>query len=101
VLAVACSAMIPTATSPMSSRLREFTQRALGDLAFSLPYFIDEPDGTSWDTSPELDIADGDRRWLLAETEPGRRPTGRDVGGLHESLSDTGPAGHEGAGWST
>ena len=81
--------------------LREFTQRALGDLAFSLLYFIDEPDGTSWGTPPEHDVADGDRRWLLAEVEPGRRPTGRDVGGLHESLSDTDPAGTEGAGWIT
>jgi hypothetical protein len=81
--------------------LREFTQKALGDLAFSLLYFIDEPDGTSWDTPPEHDVADGDRRWLLAEAEPDGRPTGRDVGGLHESLSDTDPGGHEGAGWTT
>jgi hypothetical protein len=85
----------------IEDHLREFTQRAIGDLAFSLLYFIDEPNGTSWDTPPEHDIADGDRRWPPAETEPGRRPADRDAGDPHESLSDTDPSGHEGAGWIT
>ena len=72
--------------------LRQLVQRALGDLAFSLLYFIDEPDQTAWDTRPVRDVADDDRRWLLAEAEPDGRLTGRDVGGLHESLGNTDPA---------
>jgi hypothetical protein len=79
--------------------LREFVQVALGRLAFDLLYFLDEPDGTFWDTAPERDVADDDRRWLLAEVEPDGRLTGRDAGDLHESWSDTDPSGHEGAGW--
>lgn len=80
--------------------LRGLVQVALGRLAFDLLYFLDEPDGTAWDTWPERDVADEDWRWCLAEVEPDGRPTGRDVGGLHESWSDTDPAGNEGAGWS-
>jgi hypothetical protein len=79
--------------------LRELVQRTLGRLAFDLLYLIDEPGGTSWDTQPERDVADDDRRWQLTEVEPDGRLTGRDVGSLHESLSDTDPTNSEGAGW--
>lgn len=79
--------------------LRGLVQLALGRLAFDLLYLLDEPDGTAWDSPPERDVADDDRRWHLAEVEPDGRLTGRQVGGLHESWGDTDPAGNEGAGW--
>jgi hypothetical protein len=82
-------------------QLREFAQRALGRLAFDLFYLLDEPGGTSWDTRPAQDVADGDRRWQLREIEPDGRLSGRDVGGLHESLADTDPENNEGTGWVT
>jgi hypothetical protein len=81
--------------------LHEFVQQALGRLAFDVLYLIDEPAGTSWGSRPERDVGNDDRRWKLTEVEPDGRPTGRDVGGLHESLSDSDPAGQEGAGWVT
>ena len=81
--------------------LRELVQLALGRLAFDLLYLLDEPDGTAWDSPPEPDVADNDQRWLLAEAEPDGSLTGRDVGGLHESLADTDPTGNDGAGWVT
>ncbi|MGW5366638.1 hypothetical protein [Actinopolymorpha pittospori] len=34
--------------------------------------------------------------WALVEVDPGGRPTGRDVGGLHEDLLGTDPSGQEG-----
>lgn len=79
--------------------LRALVQLALGRLAFDLLYLIDEPDETVSDTAPERDVADDDRRWLLAEAAPDGTLTGRDVGGLHESWGETDPAGNEGAGW--
>jgi len=57
--------------------MHEFVQQALGRLAFDVLYLIDEPAGTSWDSPPERDVGDDDRRWKLTEVEPDGRPTGR------------------------
>jgi hypothetical protein len=85
-----------------ASQLRRLVQQALYSLAFGLVFLLDEPDGTSWtltDGSFASDVSHDDRRWRLMEVCADGELTGRDVGGLHESLSDTDPSDREGKDW--
>jgi hypothetical protein len=81
--------------------LDSLVKSAIYDLAFNLCYLIDEPDGTTWMEGGvrRSDVAERDRRWELREITPDASLTGRDVGGLHESLLETDPSGREGEGW--
>jgi hypothetical protein len=79
-------------------RLEHLVRIAAHGLAFDFCYLVDEPGGTTWDGG-QADIEPNDRRWRLQEVEADGTLTGRDVGGLHESLSETDPSGASGAGW--
>jgi hypothetical protein len=82
--------------------LRLVVRHALWSLAAGLAYLIDEPDGARWlaaNGDITSDVAPSDPRWLLLEVSAEAELTGRKVGGLHESLLDTDPAGSEGEGW--
>jgi hypothetical protein len=74
---------------------------AVLDVSFNLCYLLDEPDGTSWFEGgvQRSDIEPGDPRWMLCEVGPDRSMTGRDVGGLHESVQETDPDRNEAQGW--
>jgi hypothetical protein len=74
--------------------LESVVKLAVYDLAFQLCYLVDEADGTTWleDGARRSDVEPTDRRWELREIEPDGSLSGRDVGGLHESLSELDPS---------
>ena len=74
-------------------------RRTVYEVTFELLYLIDEPDGTLHSEPPSTDVDDDHPRWTLMEVSPDGDLTGRDVGGLHESLLEVDPSGREGAGW--
>ncbi|MGW3891812.1 hypothetical protein ACWD69_24245 [Micromonospora chokoriensis] len=49
------------------------------------------------DAGGDPDARESDPGWHLMETDAECNPTGREIGGLHESLRETDPAGNEGA----
>src|SRR5439155_5250308 len=81
--------------------LETVVKTAVYSLAANLCYLLDEADGTTWieDGVRRSDVEPNDPRWGLRELRPDGSLSGRDVGGLHESLSETDPSGNEGSGW--
>ena len=81
--------------------LTRVVKTAVYDLAFRFCYLVDEADGTTWveDGEWRSDVEPTDRRWELCEVEADGSLSGRDVGGLHESLSELDPTGDEGQDW--
>lgn len=49
------------------------------------------------DEGGDPDARESDLGWHLVETDAECKPTGREIGGLHESLLETDPSGNEGA----
>ncbi|MET7672626.1 hypothetical protein [Micromonospora luteifusca] len=49
------------------------------------------------DEGGDPNARESDPGWHLVETDADCNPTGREIGGLHESLLETDPSGHEGA----
>jgi hypothetical protein len=71
-------------------------------LVFEFVYLLDEPDGTMETDGTPIDLGPDEPRWILMEVSPDGLLTGRDVGGLHESLMSTVPGGEDNAsavGW--
>ena len=58
-------------------------------LTFGLCYLIDSNDAVGEDGVD----------WRLMEIGPNEEPTGRDLGGLHESLTELDPTGNEASNW--
>jgi hypothetical protein len=82
--------------------IRQALSVSLYSVAFDFVYLLDEPEGTFHATEPVSDVAEDEPRWVLMEASPSGDLTGRDVGGLHESLMDTAPGGERAAseaGW--
>jgi hypothetical protein len=74
-------------------------RRTAYNLAFHMTYLIDAPDGTWYPDEPHHHVDADHPRWRLMEVAPDGSLTGRDVGGLHESLMETDPRGEEADGW--
>jgi hypothetical protein len=82
--------------------MRRMLASNLYTLAFDVVYLLDEPDGTMEEDGTTVDVGPEDPRWVLMEIGPDGALTGRDVGGLHESLMETVPGGEANAsdvGW--
>jgi hypothetical protein len=73
--------------------------RTVASVVFDLLYLLDEPSGTVWGTEPFHDVQERDSRWRLMEISPDGALTGRDVGGLHESLFEISPPRGDGNRW--
>lgn len=83
-------------------RIEASLASSLYTLGCQLAFLLDEPDG-SFDANGEpMWVREDEPRWRLSEMSPDGQLTGRDVGGLHESLMETAPGGEHGArerGW--
>lgn len=82
--------------------VRHALSSSLYSVAFDFVYLLDEPDGTFHASEPLNDVGEGEPRWVLMEASPSGEVTGREVGGLHESLMEAVPGGERAAsesGW--
>jgi hypothetical protein len=81
--------------------MESVVKAAVLDVSFNVCFLLDSPDGTSWPEggTHRSDIEPHDRRWRLMEVAPDGSLTGRDVGGLHESLRDTDPTLNDAREW--
>jgi hypothetical protein len=71
-------------------------------LGFQFTYLLDEPDGLVETNGEPVWVRADEPRWRLIELSPDGDLTGREVGGLHESLMETAPGGEravEANGW--
>jgi hypothetical protein len=85
-----------------TTRVEQILASSLYSFGFNVTYLLDSADGMrSDDGTPAYVDTDGPR-WRLMETAPDGSLSGRDVGGLHESMKETVPGGEEHAherGW--
>jgi hypothetical protein len=83
------------------AKIEQVVKSAVLDVSSNLCYLLDEPDGTVWteDGARRSDVRDGDPRWMVSEVAADGSLTGRDVGGLHESVQETDPDRNEARGW--
>lgn len=74
-------------------------RRCLYTYTFDVLYLLDQPAGRFHAEPPQTDVGRDDPRWALMEVSPDGEMTGRDIGGLHESLIETDPTGLQAESW--